>query len=76
MSAMTTFNDFCEWIGSQKAAAAALGLTPSRVSRYCTGRTRIPVEVAEACEAYSHGKFKKERLVWPTGEAGQANNDS
>lgn len=71
---MTTFNDFCKWIGSQKAAAAALDLSEPRVSRYCTGKVRVPPEVAEAAEAYSHGKFKKERLVWPSGEAGQANN--
>lgn len=66
---MTTFNDFCEWIGSQKAAAAALNLSPSKVCRLCKPGAMVPPEVAEACEAYSHGKFRKERMVWPDEQA-------
>jgi hypothetical protein len=26
-------------------------------------------DIAERAEAYSHGKFKKEALIWPEGEA-------
>jgi DNA-binding transcriptional regulator YdaS (Cro superfamily) len=63
---METINDFCKWIGSQKRAAAALGLTESKVSRLCSGKARLAPEVAEKAEAYSHGLFKKERLIWPT----------
>lgn len=66
---MTTFNDFCEWIGSQKAAAAALDLSEPQVSRYCTGKTPVPPYVAERAEAYSHGKFRKELLVWPQSQS-------
>ena len=66
---MESINDFCKWIGSQRRAAEALGLSESQVSRMVRGRSPVTKEVAEAAEAYSKGLFKKERLLWPSQEA-------
>lgn len=70
---METINDFCKWIGSQRRAAAALGISESQVSRLASGKARVTQGVAERAEAASHGLFRKERVLWPTGQG--ANTD-
>jgi plasmid maintenance system antidote protein VapI len=68
---MNTFADFCEWMGSQKRAAKALDLSESTVSRIKNGKAEITPTLAERVEAVSHGRFRKEALIWP-----DAANDS
>ena len=62
---MQTFNDFCEWMESQRRAADALGISESTVSRLASGKMRITPEIAERIETVSHGLFRKERVLWP-----------
>lgn len=62
---MESISDFCEWIGSQRRAAAALGVSESTISRVVSGAVRLPPEMAEKVEEVSHGLFRKERVMWP-----------
>jgi len=64
---METIQDFCNWIGSQKRAAVALDVSEATISRLVSGEYRVPVELAEKIEQVSHGLFRKERVVWPSG---------
>lgn len=68
---METFEDFCNWMGSQRRAADALGISEFKVSRIVNGRAPLTPAIAEKVEQVSHGLFKKERVLWPTksGEA-------
>lgn len=63
---MESIKDFCRWIGSQRRAAEALGISESQVSRMVSGKSPVTKRVAERGEAYSKGLFKKERLLWPS----------
>lgn len=62
---MQTFSDFCTWIGSQRRAADALGISESNVSRLVSGKLNVSPEIAERVEQVSHGLFRKERVLWP-----------
>lgn len=55
--------------GNGSAAAEALGLDRSMVSRICSGERSITPAVAAKVEAVSGGRFRKETLVWPDSEA-------
>lgn len=63
---METFEDFCKWMGSQRRAADALGVSEFKVSRIVTKKAALTPEMAERIEQVSHGLFKKERVLWPT----------
>lgn len=62
---MESIRDFCIWMGSQKRAADALGVSESTISRVVSGVVRLPPEMAEKVEEVSHGLFRKERVMWP-----------
>ena len=62
---MESIKDFCKWIGSQRRAADALGISESSVSRLVSGKLSVSPEIAERVEAVSHGLFRKERVLWP-----------
>lgn len=62
---METFEDFCKWMGSQRRAADALGVSEFKVSRIVTKKAALSPEMAERIEEVSHGLFKKERVLWP-----------
>lgn len=62
---MQTFSDFCEWFKPQRRVAEALGVSEATVSRMKSGSQAITPEVAEKCEAISHGAFRKEKILWP-----------
>lgn len=62
---MESIQDFCTWIGSQKRAADALGVSESTMSRVVSGAVRLPPEMAERVEEVSRGLFRKERVMWP-----------
>jgi len=65
---MQTFQDFVKWAGGTRRAALQLGVSASTVSRLATGKQPISPEIAEGCEAVSHGLFRKERVLWPDEE--------
>ena len=62
---MQTFSDFCEWMGSQRRVADALGFSESTVSRLANAKMPLTPEVAKRCEEISHGLFRKEKMLWP-----------
>lgn len=68
---METFEDFCNWMGSQRRAAEALGISEFKVSRIVNDRAPVTPAIAEKVEEVSRGLFKKERVLWPT-KNGQA----
>lgn len=68
MSRMQTFSDFCEWLKPQRRVAEALGISEASVSRMKAGTQPITPEVAEKCEAVSHGLFRKEKILWPDSQ--------
>ncbi len=63
---METFEDFCKWMGSQRRAAEALGISEFKVSRIVNDRADLTPALAEKIEQVSHGLFKKERVLWPS----------
>jgi len=65
---MESMKDFCQWIGSQRRAADALGISESNVSRLVSGKLNVSPEIAERVEVVSHGLFRKERVLWPESE--------
>jgi DNA-binding transcriptional regulator YdaS (Cro superfamily) len=61
--AMTGFQDFIAWAGSQRQAAEALGLSDSTVSLIASGkRALLPQHVVRA-EQVSGGLFRAEDLL-------------
>lgn len=68
---METFEDFCKWMGSQRRAADALGVSEFKVSRIVRKRSSLTPELAERVEQVSHGLFKKERVLWPSKGAAE-----
>jgi DNA-binding transcriptional regulator YdaS (Cro superfamily) len=66
---MQTFSDFCEWMKPQRRVADALGISEASVSRMRSGAQPITPDVAEKCEAISHGLFRKEKILWPDSQA-------
>lgn len=66
---MQNFSDFCAWVGSQRRAAVALGVSEATVSRIRSGKQPMSAEIAEKCEVVSHGLFRKEKMLWPDSHA-------
>lgn len=66
-----TFTEFVAvcFDGSQTKAAEALGLKKSHVSRLCKGERGITPALAVKVEQVSEGRYSKESLIWPEGEA-------
>ena len=64
---MQTISDFIVWMRPlrQKAIADLLEVSEATLSRMKTGAQAITPDVAEKVEALSHGKFAKERVLWP-----------
>lgn len=62
---VNTFQDFVKWAGGTRRAALQLGVSASKVSRIATGKQALSPEIAEGCEAVSHGLFRKEQVLWP-----------
>lgn len=54
---------------NQAEAARALGIDRSHVNRLCAGERSISPALAAKVEQVSAGRFRKEALVWPEGEA-------
>lgn len=54
-----------EQAGSQKAAAAQIGVAQSLISQILSGHRRITPRIAERIERASGGAVRKERLIWP-----------
>lgn len=68
MRDMQTFSDFCEWLKPQRRVAEVLGVSEATVSRMKSGSQAITPEIAEKCEAVSHGVFRKEKILWPDSQ--------
>ena len=67
----STFKEFvsvcCD--NNQTKAAELLGLKKSHVSRLCSGERGITPALAARVEEVSEGRYTKEALIWPEGEA-------
>lgn len=62
---MNTFNDFCEWAGSQRRAAEMLGVSEATLSRW-RARNCVPsVAAAERIESVSTGLFEWAQMMRP-----------
>jgi plasmid maintenance system antidote protein VapI len=66
-----TFTEFVAicFDGNQTKAGEALGLQRSHVSRICKGTRSITPALAARIEEVSEGRYTKEALIWPEGEA-------
>lgn len=64
------FKEFIDtqYDGNQTAAAAALGLDGSMVSRICSGARNVSPAVALRIEQVSGGRYAKEAFIWPADE--------
>jgi DNA-binding transcriptional regulator YdaS (Cro superfamily) len=64
---MNAIKHACEILGSQKALASALGVTPGAVSQWAEGR--VPFEHVIKIEQLTHGAVRCEQLRpdidWP-----------
>lgn len=58
------FVDVC-FSGNQSAAAAALGVDRSTVSRICSGDRGVTPEMAAKAEELSDGRYRREVFIWP-----------
>lgn len=71
---MTTFPDFIAFIGTQKAAGEAIGLSESMVSLIVNGKRPLLPEHAIRVERASDGLFKADNLLpeveFTRGESG------
>lgn len=67
----STFTEFVAvcFDGNQTKAGEALGLKRSHVSRLCSGERGITPALAAKVEQVSEGRYTKEALIWPEGEA-------
>jgi len=66
---MTTFNDFCNWAGSQRRAAAMLGVSDASVSRWAAAGKVATVAAARNVEAKTHGLFRWADMLTSPDEA-------
>lgn len=64
---MTTFKDFAEWAGGQKAAGDLIGVNKIRAHRLYHGAAIRPDE-ALRIEEVTHGTFRKETFLWAETE--------
>jgi len=67
----STFTEFVAvcFDGNQAKAAAALDMDRSHIWRICKGERGITPELAAKVEQVSAGRYTKEALIWPEGEA-------
>lgn len=60
---MNTLPDFVEWAGSQQQAASLLGIDPSLMSRYLSGKRPVSAKVAMLVEQVSNGLYRADDLL-------------
>jgi DNA-binding transcriptional regulator YdaS (Cro superfamily) len=64
MELFSQFIDTC-YGGNRSAAAAALDIDPSMVSRICSGKRKVSPALAERIEQITSGRYTKEAFIWP-----------
>ena len=57
-----TFKAVCEFFGSQKKTASALGVTPGAVNHVARGRKKLPLWWCLSIERLTGGAFSREAL--------------
>ena len=66
---MNTFHDFCNWVGTQRRAAAILGTSEASVSRWVAAGKVPTVAAARNIQAKTHGLFQWADMLTSPDEA-------